>query len=92
MTGTHDIDDKWLKDVRAVNNMVKIIPRLLLEHWSGADFSELFTNQDTMYKFVEFVVSFLEDRKLDGIVLEIWAQFGGHHKAYVLLERIKGNY
>jgi len=61
--------------------MAKIMPRLLVEGWSTDAFMILFRQNDNMYKFVETIVNFIEDRHLDGIVLEVWSQLGGHYKS-----------
>lgn len=78
--GTHDIDDKWIRDVRNKNHMGKIVPRLLLDGWSLDAFLLLFNNDHYIYKFVETITNFIEERQLDGIVLEIWSQLGGQYK------------
>lgn len=79
--GTHDIDQNWLKDVRYINSKVQILPRLLFEQWSMDNFMEIFSNQEKMYSLVNFIINFIEEQEFDGMVLEIWSQFGGHYKA-----------
>ena len=78
--GTHDIDDKWIRDVRNKNHMGKIVPRLLLDGWTIDSFLLLFNNDQYIYKFVETITDFVEERQLDGIVLEIWSQLRGQYK------------
>lgn len=45
------------------------------------NFMEIFSNQEKMYSLVNFIVNFIEEQEFDGMVLEIWSQFGGHYKA-----------
>ena len=80
MQGTHDIDDKWIRDVRKKNHMAKIVPRLLLDGWNLEGFLALFNNDQYIYRFVETITNFVEERQLDGIVLELWSQLGGQYK------------
>ena len=84
MLGAHDIDASWVKDVKKKNNLVKMVPRLLFEEWSTKDLSSLFTNKEKLYKLVNFISDFIEEKGFDGIVLEIWSKFGGHYKGLVL--------
>ena len=79
--GTHDIDEKWIRDVRNKNHLAKIVPRMLLDGWSLEGFVSLFSQSKYMYKFVDTIVNFVEERNLDGIVLEIWSQLGGNYKS-----------
>ena len=44
------------------------------------DFQSVFTNQEQLYGLVDFIVNFIVKQEFDGIVLEIWSQFGGHYK------------
>lgn len=60
--------------------MGKIVPRMLLDGWSLDGFLALFNNDKYIYKFVETITNFVEERQLDGIVLEIWSQLGGQYK------------
>jgi len=80
MLGTHDIDMSWIQDVKSKNNLAKMIPRLIFEGWSANDLSSLFTSKEKLYRLVNFITDFIEEKNLDGIVLEIWSQFGGHYK------------
>ena len=80
MLGAHDIDSQWVKDVKKKNNLVKMLPRLLFEDWGTKDLTSLFTNKEKLYKLVNFISDFIEEKGLDGIVLEIWSKFGGHYK------------
>jgi len=78
--GTHDIDESWIKDVRSKNKVAKILPRLLFESWSAHDLSVLFKSKEKLYKLVNFISDFIDSKNFDGLVLEIWSQFGGHYK------------
>eukprot|EP00795_Rhopilema_esculentum_P008743 gene8743-14766_t len=46
-----------------------------------SDFHTIFASKEVLYELVDFIVGFTKDKRLDGIVLEIWSQFGGHYKA-----------
>jgi len=80
ITGSHDIDNNWVQDVRKTNSKVKILPRMIFEQWNVEQFQSLFSAQETLYGFVNYISEFIEQKDLDGLVLEIWSQFGGHFK------------
>ena len=39
--GITDIDFQWMKDVRAVNPDVKIVPRIIFDSWGGDELAHL---------------------------------------------------
>lgn len=78
--GAHDIDASWIKEVRNKNTNIKIMPRLLFEDWSANALSSLFTTKEKLYNLVNFISDFVGKKSFDGLVLEIWSQFGGHYK------------
>lgn len=80
ITGEHDIDEKWLENVRHLNDQVKIVPRIIFESWSQDQFRALFENIENLYKFVNYIADFIEKHQFDGIVLELWSQLGGNFK------------
>ncbi|CAI8020803.1 Chitinase domain-containing protein 1 [Geodia barretti] len=77
MEGTHDIDQGWVSDVRRAGSGVKIVPRVLLEGWTMADFQEVFASEANMARVAEFAAQNLQKHKFDGMVLEVWSQLGG---------------
>ncbi|XP_018052328.1 PREDICTED: chitinase domain-containing protein 1 [Atta colombica] len=75
---THSVQSKWIKEMRAnnnVNHIVKLIPRVLFEHWSIDDIIKIYINTESQ---TQLIVSLLDAAKtfhFDGYVLEIWNQF-----------------
>ncbi|XP_011864292.1 PREDICTED: chitinase domain-containing protein 1 isoform X2 [Vollenhovia emeryi] len=75
---THSVQTKWIKEMRANNNVnhtVKLIPRVLFEHWSIDDIIKIYSNRERQ---TQLIVSLLDTAKtfhFDGYVLEIWNQF-----------------
>ena len=49
----------WVKEVRAGNKKVKIVPRLLFEGWSANSFVTLFRNPEHVKSIGQTIVSFL---------------------------------
>ncbi|KAG7167027.1 Chitinase domain-containing protein 1-like, partial [Homarus americanus] len=71
ITGDHDIDQGWLKEVRKAG---KIVPRILFDGWQAHDFRELFDSEIQRSKLANDIISMIRMHHLDGIVLEIWSQ------------------
>lgn len=42
--GTHDIDFKWMKALRAANPAIKIVPRIIWDDWPQPDLHALLSN------------------------------------------------
>ncbi|XP_042225616.1 chitinase domain-containing protein 1-like isoform X2 [Homarus americanus] len=76
ITGDHDIDQGWLKEVRKAGKSVnvKIVPRILFDGWQAHDFRELFDSEIQRSKLANDIISMIRMHHLDGIVLEIWSQ------------------
>ncbi|XP_035743376.1 chitinase domain-containing protein 1-like [Vespa mandarinia] len=75
---THDVQKKWLKDMRSMNSEnhnVKILPRVLFEHWSTNDIVELENNIQKQQQLVTILSDTAKTFRFDGYVLEIWNQF-----------------
>ncbi|XP_043673684.1 chitinase domain-containing protein 1 [Vespula pensylvanica] len=75
---THDVQKKWLKDMRSMNNEnhnVKILPRVLFEHWSTNDITELENNIQKQQQLITVLSDTAKSYRFDGYVLEIWNQF-----------------
>jgi len=74
VTGTHDIDANWMKAVRRRNKNVKIVPRMLLDGWSGRDYVRVFASEDAMTSVAKTVADFLQrdfnGETFDGVVFE----------------------
>ena len=50
----------WVSDVRAGGENVKVLPRLLFEGWSMADYQALFANEKNMKDVADFIVKNLK--------------------------------
>ncbi|XP_029035486.1 chitinase domain-containing protein 1 isoform X2 [Osmia bicornis bicornis] len=75
---THDVQKKWLKEMRASNNdahYVNILPRVLFEHWSVNDIVRLYSNTHKQIQLISSLIDTAETFHFDGYVLEIWNQF-----------------
>lgn len=79
--GGHDIDPNWMKDVRANNTNTKIVPRLIFENWNIQLLKQVTDSQSVLLQVVQTIVEFLKEEKFNGVVLELWRQFGGQEKA-----------
>ena len=70
-----------------------VLPRVLFDGWSGQDYSELFSRAKAVPAAVKTIVKEItvselnryplhstasQKKKLDGVVLEVWSQLGGH--------------
>jgi len=75
---TDSVQTKWIKEIRANNNVnhsVKLIPRVLFEHWLIDDIIRIYSHTESQ---TQLIVSLLDAAKtfhFDGYVLEIWNQF-----------------
>lgn len=79
--GTHDIDQGWVSEVRSGGGGVKILPRLLFEGWTAADFQNIFAKEAKAKELAEYIVHIVKHHQFDGVVLEVWSQLGGHYKS-----------
>jgi chitinase domain-containing protein 1 len=83
LAGTHDIDKKWMADVRKNSEKkVKFLPRILFEKWTAEDLHALFNDEDEMIELCQMLVDSANKYKFSGYVLEIYSQlhgFGKHH-------------
>lgn len=74
VTGTHDVDADWIRTIKKKNKSLKVVPRLLLDGWSGRDYVRVFASEDAMQSVANTVVRFLEtsenDQLFDGVVFE----------------------
>ncbi|XP_077262526.1 chitinase domain-containing protein 1 isoform X1 [Temnothorax americanus] len=74
----NSVQTKWIKEMRAknnVNHIIKLLPRVLFEHWSIDDIIRIYGNKESQ---TQLIVSLLDTAKtfyFDGYVLEIWNQF-----------------
>jgi chitinase domain-containing protein 1 len=84
LMGTHDIDAKWMSQVRAsTNRSVAIVPRILFEHLRMEDVHALFNDEDEIAALGEMLVKKCAEHGFDGYVLEIYMQLNGHGKTQI---------
>lgn len=76
ITGTHDIDQGWMKEVRTSGKKanVKIVPRIIAEGWRPDDYNKVYESESQRTKIADDLIEVIERYNLDGIVLEIWSQ------------------
>lgn len=74
ITGTHDVDAGWMKDVKESGKMTQIFPRILFEHFTDKDYSKLLTYQDEVNAACRVIISICRKFNFDGVVLELWSQ------------------
>ncbi|CAK9828372.1 Chitinase domain-containing protein 1 [Anthophora retusa] len=75
---THDVQKKWLKEIKAANNenhYVKVLPRVLFEHWSVNDIVRLYSDTHKQVALMSALIDTAKNFHFDGYVLEIWNQF-----------------
>uniref|UniRef100_H2YBB1 Chitinase domain-containing protein 1 n=1 Tax=Ciona savignyi TaxID=51511 RepID=H2YBB1_CIOSA len=74
ITGTHDVDKGWMKEVRKANKDVQILPRVLFEQWTSNDFKTLSGSENEIETMASTLVNFLTTNNMDGAVIELWMQ------------------
>ncbi|XP_032824637.2 chitinase domain-containing protein 1 [Petromyzon marinus] len=90
VTGRHDIDQGWIRDVKRGKKDLKILPRVLFEGWSTADYAQVFGSRKEAKLLSKALIKVAKTDKFHGFVLEVWSQFGGHKKSDLmkLIERL----
>lgn len=78
--GGHDIDKGWVKEVSR-GGKVSVVPRVLFDGWTFADFQAVFDSEDIMEDCIDVLVGFIKEKKFPGAVIEIWSQLGGNLKS-----------
>lgn len=63
---------KWMEEVRAGNQEIKFVPRVILDSWSYAELIALLTHAKLPSFIGKQLVQTAEKWKFDGFVLEIW--------------------
>lgn len=74
VTGTHDVDKGWMKDVRKSGKTTKIFPRILFEHFTDKDYSRLLTYKEEINAATQAIIETCHKFNFDGVVLELWSQ------------------
>ncbi|KAK7068385.1 Chitinase domain-containing protein 1 [Halocaridina rubra] len=81
ITGEHDIDQGWIKDVRKAgkSSNVKIVPRVIVEGWRPSDFQDLVDNGFEREEMANTIINVIKKHQFDGIVMEIWSQISARN-------------
>lgn len=74
ISGTHDVDSGWMRDVKESGKITKIFPRVLFEHFTDADYSKILTYQEEVTAAAIAIIEVCKKFKFDGVVLEVWSQ------------------
>ncbi|XP_066491906.1 chitinase domain-containing protein 1 [Tiliqua scincoides] len=81
LTGLHDADQGWMKEVRKNAKNIKIVPRILFEDWSYHDFESVFVSEDEIEELSSQMIQVAKDENFDGFVTEVWSQLGNQKQA-----------
>ncbi|XP_042302277.1 chitinase domain-containing protein 1 isoform X1 [Sceloporus undulatus] len=76
LTGLHDVDQGWMKEVKKNAKNIKIVPRILFEGWSYQDFESVFNSEDEIEELTNNMVQVAKSENFDGFVAEVWSQLG----------------
>ncbi|KAK2726416.1 chitinase domain-containing protein 1-like [Artemia franciscana] len=77
ITGTQDVDQSWIRDVRKNIPKPKVVPRVLFDSWAIGDYRTLFSDDEAKRQLALTIKNSIIKHKLDGVVLEVWSQVGG---------------
>ncbi|KAG8438024.1 hypothetical protein GDO86_008635, partial [Hymenochirus boettgeri] len=80
ITGLHDVDQGWIKDIKKNSKSTRIVPRILFDSWSLQDFESLFNSEDEIEELTGAMVQAAKDERFDGFVVEVWSQLGGQKR------------
>ncbi|CAI5456745.1 unnamed protein product [Caenorhabditis angaria] len=72
--GTHDIDRNWISDLRAKNEKLKIVPRIIFEGWSREQMEQLLISPQNARNCAKNIADFYSRNEFDGAVVEIYMQ------------------
>ncbi|CAF0810873.1 unnamed protein product [Didymodactylos carnosus] len=81
ISGTHDIDEKWMLTLRKLKPAIQIVPRILFEKWPIEHIHALFQSEHEKQKLAETLAEYAQQHQLDGYVLELLSQFHGSSKS-----------
>lgn len=70
----------WIRDAKKNSPSLKIVPRIIFDHWSSQHFLKIFDNQNLADKLAFLIAKIVNDYNFDGLVLEVWSQLGGQAK------------
>jgi chitinase domain-containing protein 1 len=78
--GTHDIDFKWMQTIREQNPSIKIVPRIIFEGWSHAQYLYITTHSNLVPTIGRQLCEFAKKWEMDGFVIELWHAFAAQHR------------
>ncbi|XP_053206966.1 chitinase domain-containing protein 1-like [Panonychus citri] len=82
--GTHDIDSKWMEDLKTINPNLKIVPRVILDNWYNSQLIVLLTNSKLSSYIGRQLAELAKKWQFDGFVLEMWSAFAAQQKSDVI--------
>ncbi|KRX95564.1 Chitinase domain-containing protein 1, partial [Trichinella pseudospiralis] len=74
IAGSHDIDQKWISEVRSNNSAVKVVPRFLLQYKDKVTAEYLLSSELFQNICFRNVVEFIQRNGFEGAVLEVISQ------------------
>ncbi|XP_064423115.1 chitinase domain-containing protein 1 [Latimeria chalumnae] len=80
VSGLHDVDQGWIKEVRKGSKNIRLVPRVLFDGWTYQDFESVFTSEDEIEELAVELLQVAKDEKFDGFVIELWSQLGGQRR------------
>ncbi|RNA40281.1 chitinase domain-containing 1 [Brachionus plicatilis] len=81
LTGTHDIDMKWINAVKKKSNQTsQLVPRILFERLKMEDLHALFNDEEEIDSLAKMLLKKSIDFQFNGYVLEVYMQLSGHGK------------
>lgn len=89
VAGIHDIDSGWIKDVKQSGRKTKLYPRVLFDHFTDKDFSQMLTYKEELDVVTKLLFDTCRKYKFDGIVLEVWSQLSARVDDRHLLNLVK---
>jgi len=70
--GLHDIDSKWLKQLKKNNPSIRINVRIVFEGFTVPDYKHLFDSKYDQIRLAQTIIDTCVTHKFSGIVLELW--------------------
>ncbi|XP_067396489.1 chitinase domain-containing protein 1 isoform X3 [Emydura macquarii macquarii] len=84
ITGLHDADQGWMKDVKKNAKNIKIVPRILFDGWTYQDFESVFDSEDEIEELSKTVVQIAKEENFDGYIVEVWSQLGNQKQTELI--------
>uniref|UniRef100_UPI00358F012E chitinase domain-containing protein 1 isoform X2 n=1 Tax=Myxine glutinosa TaxID=7769 RepID=UPI00358F012E len=81
ITGRHDIDQGWISDVKKGNRMIEIVPRVLFDGWTYADYNAVFDSKVERRNLAKAFIQLAKVEHFSGFVIELWSQLGGQKRS-----------